>query len=106
MNNFRSLVSVDLGNYPGDDSFKASKKLCELIRPGVVAIFGPNSPTTANHVQGRQLFIEHNSGAISANPCSFRRMVIGTTHRSGQFLFSQPSQAYLTYLYSPVNHLS
>ncbi|XP_023349086.1 glutamate receptor ionotropic, kainate 2 isoform X2 [Eurytemora carolleeae] len=47
----RSLVSPDIGNYPWDDSFKASKKLCELIMPGVAAIFGPTSPTASNHVQ-------------------------------------------------------
>lgn len=47
----RSLVKEALGTYPRDDSFKASRKLCELIRPGVAAIFGPTSPITSNHVQ-------------------------------------------------------
>ena len=30
---------------------KASRKLCELLQPGLGAIFGPTSQTTANHVQ-------------------------------------------------------
>jgi len=47
----KAPVSADIGNFPADDSFKASKKLCELIRPGVVAVFGPTTPTAANHVQ-------------------------------------------------------
>ena len=34
-----------------DDSFKASKALCELIKPGVAAIFGPTSSFSSNHVQ-------------------------------------------------------
>jgi hypothetical protein len=49
----RSLVSADVANYPADDSFKASKKICELILPGVAAIFGPVSATSSNHVQVR-----------------------------------------------------
>ena len=47
----RSLVTMDIARYPQDDSFKASKKLCELIQPGIAAIFGPSSPFSANHVQ-------------------------------------------------------
>lgn len=35
---------------PGD-SFKASKKVCELIQPGVTAIIGPSDPTIGKHVQ-------------------------------------------------------
>merc|ERR1719347_1227417 len=46
----RSLLSLALAHYPTDDSFKASKKLCELLAPGVAAIFGPSSPVSANHV--------------------------------------------------------
>ena len=37
------LSMIDDARYPQDDSFKASKELCELIRPGVAAIFGPTS---------------------------------------------------------------
>ena len=47
----RSLVTMDVARYPQDDSFKASKKLCELVRPGITAIFGPTSAFAANHVQ-------------------------------------------------------
>ena len=47
----RSLVNSAMGTYPRDDSFKASRKLCEIIQPGVAAIFGPTSPISSNHVQ-------------------------------------------------------
>ena len=47
----RSLVTKSIARYPQDDSFKASKKLCELIQPGIAAVFGPSSPFSANHVQ-------------------------------------------------------
>eukprot|EP00090_Calanus_glacialis_P018188 TRINITY_DN28216_c0_g1_i1.p1 TRINITY_DN28216_c0_g1~~TRINITY_DN28216_c0_g1_i1.p1 ORF type:complete len:919 (-),score=157.38 TRINITY_DN28216_c0_g1_i1:468-3224(-) len=47
----RSLVTKSIARYPQDDSFKASKKLCELIQPGIAAVFGPTSPFSANHVQ-------------------------------------------------------
>jgi len=47
----RSLVTMDIARYPQDDSFKASKKLCELVRPGISAIFGPTAPFSSNHVQ-------------------------------------------------------
>ena len=33
------------------DSFHASKRVCHLLRTGVAAIFGPQSPQTARHVQ-------------------------------------------------------
>jgi len=47
----KSLVSADVGRYPADDSFKASKKLCELILPGVSAFFGPTTESSSYHVQ-------------------------------------------------------
>ncbi|CAG0878614.1 unnamed protein product [Darwinula stevensoni] len=33
------------------DSFKASKKVCEVMNRGVVAVFGPRNPQTSGHVQ-------------------------------------------------------
>eukprot|EP00092_Neocalanus_flemingeri_P014209 GFUD01015329.1.p1 GENE.GFUD01015329.1~~GFUD01015329.1.p1 ORF type:complete len:922 (+),score=212.71 GFUD01015329.1:311-3076(+) len=47
----KSLVSADVGRYPADDSFKASKKLCEIIQPGVSAVFGPTTEAACHHVQ-------------------------------------------------------
>jgi len=47
----RSRVSEVVATYPTDDSFKASRKLCELIKAGVAGIFGPVSPVSSNHVQ-------------------------------------------------------
>jgi len=47
----KSLVSADVGRYPADDSFKASKKLCEIIQPGVSAVFGPTTEAVSYHVQ-------------------------------------------------------
>jgi len=38
----KSLVSADVGRYPADDSFKASKKLCELIQPWRFRLFWAN----------------------------------------------------------------
>ena len=37
----RSLVSADVASYPADDSFKASKKICELILPCKANNFRP-----------------------------------------------------------------
>uniref|UniRef100_A0A4D5RB87 Glutamate receptor 1 n=1 Tax=Scolopendra viridis TaxID=118503 RepID=A0A4D5RB87_SCOVI len=34
-----------------DDSYYASQRVCAMVRTGVVAIFGPQSETTASHVQ-------------------------------------------------------
>ncbi|XP_050695826.1 glutamate receptor ionotropic, kainate 2-like isoform X2 [Eriocheir sinensis] len=36
---------------PADDSFHASKRVCNLLKMGMAAIFGPQSEKTANHVQ-------------------------------------------------------
>jgi len=47
----KSLVSADVGRYPADDSFKASKKLCEIIQPGVSALFGPTTKAASNNIQ-------------------------------------------------------
>ena len=37
----KSLVTTDINDYPHDDSFKASKKLCEMVQSSVAGIFGP-----------------------------------------------------------------
>ena len=37
----KSLVMTDINDYPHDDSFKASKKLCEMVQSSVAGIFGP-----------------------------------------------------------------
>ena len=54
----RSLLNENVRNYPADDSFKGSRQLCELLRgrsgAGPVAIFGPSTPTVANHVEESQ----------------------------------------------------
>jgi len=47
----RCLVSADVANYQTDDSFMASKKICELVRPGIAGIFGPTSHSASDHVQ-------------------------------------------------------
>merc|ERR1719410_2684181 len=47
----RSLVSAERQRYPSDDSFKASKSLCDLILPGVAGVFGPVTPATADLVE-------------------------------------------------------
>ncbi|XP_069951037.1 glutamate receptor ionotropic, kainate 2 isoform X4 [Cherax quadricarinatus] len=46
-----SKLSAQIERLPADDSFKASKQVCKLLRSGVAAIFGPQSENTANHVQ-------------------------------------------------------
>ena len=63
-----------MANYPADDSFKASKKICELILPGVAAIFGPVSATSSNHVQVRR-----DVTSSSSNHVQGRRDVTGTS---------------------------
>ena len=47
----RSVIRESLDTYPSDDSFKASKKLCKILEPGVAALFGPTTPISSNHVQ-------------------------------------------------------
>ena len=47
----KSRFEADVKRYPGDDSFKASKSLCELLRPGVAGMFGPVTSATSYHVQ-------------------------------------------------------
>jgi len=47
----RSRVSYSVSKLPAGDSFKASKKICELVQPGVVSVFGPISSGTASHIQ-------------------------------------------------------
>ena len=57
VNDDRTILSrsrvhgLDVAKYPQDDSFKASKQLCDLVSPGIVAIFGPTSTLASNHVQ-------------------------------------------------------
>jgi len=67
----KSLVSEDVGRYPSDDSFKGSKSLCDLISPGVAAMFGPTTSATASHVEATasQLhvpFMQYNFDYIKA----------------------------------------
>ncbi|XP_018331081.1 glutamate receptor ionotropic, kainate 2 isoform X2 [Agrilus planipennis] len=47
----RSKLSAQIERMSPQDSFHASKKVCHLLRSGVAAIFGPQSPQTASHVQ-------------------------------------------------------
>jgi len=47
----KSLVTTDINDYPHDDSFKASKKLCEMVQSEVAGIFGPTKPASGDHVQ-------------------------------------------------------
>ncbi|XP_076267894.1 kainate-type ionotropic glutamate receptor subunit 1D [Rhynchophorus ferrugineus] len=47
----RSKLQAQIEKIPPQDSFHASKKVCHLLRTGVAAIFGPQSPHTASHVQ-------------------------------------------------------
>jgi hypothetical protein len=47
----RSRLTEVIATYPRDDSFKASRRLCDLIQPGLAAIFGPTAPISSNHVQ-------------------------------------------------------
>jgi len=47
----KSLVTTDVGDYPGDDSFKAGKKVCEMLEPGVAAVFGPTGYSSNEHMK-------------------------------------------------------
>ncbi|XP_024216292.1 glutamate receptor ionotropic, kainate 2 isoform X2 [Halyomorpha halys] len=47
----RSRLSAQIEKISPLDSFHASKRVCHLLRSGVAAIFGPQSPQTASHVQ-------------------------------------------------------
>ena len=47
----RSRLSAQIEKISPQDSFHASKRVCHLLRSGVAAIFGPQSPQTASHVQ-------------------------------------------------------
>ena len=47
----KSLVTPAINDYPHDDSFKASKKLCEMVQSEVAGIFGPTKPASGDHVQ-------------------------------------------------------
>ncbi|KAF4521436.1 hypothetical protein B566_EDAN010593 [Ephemera danica] len=47
----RSRLSAQIERISPQDSFHASKRVCHLLRSGVAAIFGPQSPQTASHVQ-------------------------------------------------------
>lgn len=46
-----SHLKAQIEQMPADDSFHASKRVCQLLRTGVAGIFGPQSENTANHVQ-------------------------------------------------------
>lgn len=47
----KSRLDARIRRIDGQDSFEASKKVCELMSEGVAAIFGPHSLDTAAHVQ-------------------------------------------------------
>lgn len=47
----KSRLSAQIEKISPQDSFHASKRVCYLLRSGVAAIFGPQSPQTASHVQ-------------------------------------------------------
>ncbi|CAB3367343.1 Hypothetical predicted protein [Cloeon dipterum] len=47
----RSKVTAQIERISPQDSFHASKRVCHLLKTGVAAIFGPQSPQTASHVQ-------------------------------------------------------
>ena len=44
------FCTINLANLPSLQPL-CLKKLCELIQPGIAAVFGPTSPFSANHVQ-------------------------------------------------------
>ncbi|XP_068207358.1 glutamate receptor ionotropic, kainate 1-like [Palaemon carinicauda] len=46
-----SRLSAQIENVPNSDSFRASRKVCSLLKSGVAAIFGPQSSQTSAHVQ-------------------------------------------------------
>jgi len=69
----KSLVVAEVGRYPSDDSFKASKTLCDLIQPGVAGVFGPITPATASHVEATSNvlhvpFMQYNFDYIKSRP--------------------------------------
>ncbi|XP_059485780.1 glutamate receptor ionotropic, kainate 2 isoform X1 [Neocloeon triangulifer] len=47
----RSRLTAQIERISPQDSFHASKRVCHLLKTGVAAIFGPQSPQTASHVQ-------------------------------------------------------
>merc|ERR550532_3389913 len=47
----RSRVTAQIERVPPHDSFYASPRVCHTLSQGVAALFGPNSPFTAHHVQ-------------------------------------------------------
>ncbi|XP_059083828.1 glutamate receptor ionotropic, kainate 2-like isoform X2 [Tigriopus californicus] len=47
----RSRLTSAIDKVPQSDSFKASKKVCQMATSGLAAIFGPSVPSTANHIQ-------------------------------------------------------
>lgn len=47
----RSKLQAEIERIMPQDSFHASKRVCHLMKTGVAAIFGPQSPHTASHVQ-------------------------------------------------------
>lgn len=56
VNSKRSILSksrllAQVERIPPNDSFEAANRVCSLMSKGVAAIFGPQSPTSAAHVQ-------------------------------------------------------
>ena len=73
MNQLKKIEYVFIFRYPSDDSFKASKTLCDLIQPGVAGVFGPITPATASHVEATSNvlhvpFMQYNFDYIKSRP--------------------------------------
>ncbi|CAL4124065.1 unnamed protein product, partial [Meganyctiphanes norvegica] len=47
----RARMSAQIERVPHDDSFRGARKVCSVLKSGVGAIFGPQSPKTSAHVQ-------------------------------------------------------
>lgn len=47
----RSNLEPDIQEVNDDDSFHASKKVCQMLKGGLVALFGPSSESSSAHVQ-------------------------------------------------------
>lgn len=47
----RAKLLASSDRLPASDSFTASKKICQLMRNGLAAVFGPSSDDTSDHVR-------------------------------------------------------
>ena len=57
----RTRLIAHTERIPRGDSFKATKRVCQMSMPGLTAIVGPGSPSAASHVQGMadQMHVPH-----------------------------------------------